>query len=122
MHIEKAKRFLSAARICYERELYDSCVNRCYYAIYRTAILALEREGFRRPSWNHGVLIRKFREELVQNRRLYSRDMVERIEACYGQRLIADYGDNFVEKKMAERMMECTEAFIEQVERRVENG
>ena len=89
--MEKARRFLGAAQWCYENGFYDSCVSRCYYAVYRAAIAALEKEGFRRPSWNHGILVVKFRKELIDKRGTYAsefQDVFERtLRAESGRRL-----------------------------------
>ena len=114
--LEKAKRFLGAARCCYEHGFYDSCASRCYYAVYRAAMVALENAGFRRPHWNHGTLKRKFAEELVRKRELYEEKMNEHLNVCYEQRVIADYTDTWVSSKKAGDVMKRAAEVIERIE------
>ena len=115
MHLKKARRFLGAAQCCYENGFYDSCVSRCYYAVYRAAIAALEKEGFRRPSWNHGILVVKFRKELIDKRGTYPSEFQDILREPYRRRVIADYKDAYVLGDLAEDSINRSACFVEEV-------
>ena len=122
MPLEKAKRFLGAAECCSERGFYDSCASRCYYAVYRAAIVALEDAGFGRPHWNHGTLKRMFDREWIEKREQFSMEHSNLLRACYDQRVIADYKDEHVAEETVERLIPQGLTFIEAVEEVISNG
>lgn len=69
--MRKAKLFIQAANICHQQKHYDSAASRCYYAVYRAAIAALQANGYLRKSWNHGTLQRMFNEKLIEEKKEY---------------------------------------------------
>ena len=120
--MEKAKRFVGAAKCCSERGFYDSCASRCYYAVYRAAIAALEDEGFGRPHWNHGTLKRVFDRELIGRRGRFSVEHSDILSNCYYQRVIADYKGEHIAEEIAERLIPQVLSFIEAVEEVISHG
>jgi len=58
MDVERVQASLHAAELCLAHGLWDSAVNRAYFALFQAAICALERRGMRRREWTHkGVLV-----------------------------------------------------------------
>ena len=51
--IQKADKFLGTAKICLDNGDYDTCVSRCYYAIFHAAIYALDSIGVSQDRWSH---------------------------------------------------------------------
>ncbi|OQX02032.1 MAG: hypothetical protein BWK80_58755 [Desulfobacteraceae bacterium IS3] len=43
--LDKAKNNLAVARLCYEKEFYDACANRAYFATFQAAVAALTESG-----------------------------------------------------------------------------
>ena len=120
--MEKARRFLGAAQCCYENGFCDSCVSRCYYAVYRAAIAALEKEGFRRPSWNHGSLMVKFRRQLIDKRGSYASEFQDILRDTYRRRVIADYKEAYVPKNLAQDSVNRSACFVEEISKRLKGG
>jgi uncharacterized protein (UPF0332 family) len=74
-YLEKAESSLAGARICWEKKSFDSCVSRCYYAVFQGAIAALLKLTDFRPSgeeWSHKTTQAEFNRRLVIRRKVFS--------------------------------------------------
>lgn len=92
-----AKSSLQAARSCLERGEYRSAVSRAYYASFQIVTYRLRQvEGLvpraRREAWGHEQTPGLAAERLRESIGLWTiKDIRRRLEACYRQRLDADY-------------------------------
>src|SRR5215213_4710959 len=72
----KATESLLAAESEYVNGRYNSCANRCYYACFQAAIMALLREGIRpRGQWSHEFVHAQFVGVLINQRKRYDSDL-----------------------------------------------
>lgn len=120
--MRKAKLFIQAAEICHQQGHYDSAASRCYYAVYRAAIAALQADGYLRRSWNHGTLQRMFNEKLIEEKEEYPDQFEMHLRTCYEQRVIADYREDSVDKKTSEELLSYASEFIEKVQEVLNSG
>jgi uncharacterized protein (UPF0332 family) len=81
--LDKAERIYRAAELCFRAGLYESCISRSYYAMFWTAISALENSGYPAgQEWSHGGLSGTFGKHLVQTRKLYPASYGRRLNEC----------------------------------------
>jgi len=64
---------LKAADLCLREGLVNSAANRAYYAMFQSAQIALEAEGFARTEWSHRGLHSSFNQQLIQTKEGLSR-------------------------------------------------
>lgn len=117
--LEKAKEALTASEICFEKELFNSCVSRAYYSIFWTAIAALEYHGFARKTWSHQGLANTFFLELIKKTNIFDKRYNSIISLVYAARLEADYKEIHISQKKTERILRDTKEFLNTVEKRL---
>jgi uncharacterized protein (UPF0332 family) len=122
VELVKAEESLTAAQLCLRERLYNSAVNRAYYAMFQSAQVALERAGISRVEWSHGALQATFVSELIRRRKLYPASMANRLIRILELRLIADYRDRLVSAIEATRAVESAEPFVARVRERTQHG
>lgn len=87
--IEKAEKFLNTA----ERDLnagdHDSCVSRCYYAMFFMAEVVLLTKGLKASS--HKGVISMFGKHFVKTA-IFDRELGKALNDAYDKRVIGDYG------------------------------
>jgi hypothetical protein len=64
MDLVRAQGSLRAAHLCLEQRLFDSAVNRAYFAMFQAAIATLEEQGTKRTEWTHKG-VHKLQETLL---------------------------------------------------------
>ena len=69
--LKKAKDNLRAARICFENDLYDACVNHAYYAALQAVVSALSAKGVRREKIDHKWVQAEFSGKLIHRQKVY---------------------------------------------------
>ncbi len=108
--IEKAEKFLSTAKQALNTEDYDSCVSRCYYAMFFVAEAALLTKGLSASS--HKGVISLFGEHFIKAR-ILERNLGKALNDAYDTRLVGDYGVGFtVSKEQAQDLLETAEDFV----------
>lgn len=114
MYIEKARESLRSAQICFDDRLYNSTVNRAYYAMFQAAIVALERIGVRPKGkeWSHEGVQAAFAEELTRRRKIYPRYMVRDLLDVLSIRNQADYKERNVSKQDASDSLDAAQHFV----------
>lgn len=115
----KALESLKAARILLEAECYDSCISRCYYAMFQMAVAALEKLGIRPPKegeYGHAWVQAAVAQELIRSRGLLPGKMASFLPDVLKIREEADYEPIMVGKKRARRTLRRTTEFIEQLQ------
>ena len=116
MDFSKAKESLDASELCLGAGLYNACANRAYYAMFQSAVAALERQGFQRNTWSHPGLQRTFTQELVHRRKLCPNQFSTYLHKGLYWRNMADYSDTDISKKRAEQLLNWARNFVSKIE------
>lgn len=70
-YLSKANESLATAEDCFESGRYNSCANRCYYAMFQAVVAALIRLGVAPPGeWTHKYVGASVGEHLIKRRKL----------------------------------------------------
>lgn len=111
--IKKSEKFLETARLTFDSGDYDSCVSRCYYAMFFMAEAVLFTKGIKASS--HKGVISLFGEHFVKTG-IFDRELGKALSEAYDMRLNGDYGVGFaVEKKEAEEMLKTSQDFTKEL-------
>ena len=108
--IKKAEKFLSTAEYIFSRGDYDSCVSRCYYAMFFITEAVLLTENLSASS--HKGVISLFGEHFIK-KDIFDREMGKFLNEAYDKRLIGDYGVGFIiSEEEAKEILRKTKSFI----------
>jgi len=111
--IKKAEKFLDTAEHALNTEDYDSCVSRCYYAMFFVAEAVTLTEGLSASS--HKGVISLFGEHFVKTG-IFERELGKALNDAYDKRLIGDYGVGFtVTREEAKDLLETAQNFIQEI-------
>lgn len=111
--IEKAEKFLSTAGQVLRTEDYDSCVSRCYYAMFFMAEAALLTKNLSASS--HKGVMSLFGEHFVKTG-VFERNVGRSLNDAYDKRLVGDYGIGFaVTKEQAQDLLEAAQDFVQRL-------
>lgn len=122
--LNKSREFIQAANLCLQNGLYNSAVNRCYYAMLRAARAALASYGHYRP-WRdanlrpvetHEEVINSFAQVIVEEQRLLPDKYSTVLRKVFRQRLLADYADDELEEKSAREVISIAQEFVDKIE------
>lgn len=91
--IKKAEKFLKTAELVLDSGDYDSCVSRCYYAMFFMAEAALLTKSLRAST--HKGVISLFGEHFVKAG-IFEREIGKSLTEVHDKRLVGDYGVGFV--------------------------
>ena len=91
--IQKARRFLKSAELLLADGDFDSCVSRCYYAMFFMAEAALLTKGFRASS--HKGVISLFGEQFIKSK-LLREEIGKVLRRAYDSRQKGDYTTGFI--------------------------
>ncbi len=118
MLIEKAQESLHAAELCYNEKLYNSTANRAYYAMFQAAVVALSHLGIQPNSeqWSHENLQATFVRELIHQRKLLPRHIARYLQDGLRLRLKADYKEETLSAKQAQKIMRWSREFMQLIE------
>jgi len=109
--IEKADKFLKTAEQALNIGDYDSCVSRCYYAMFFMAEAALLTKNLSASS--HKGVISLFGEHFIKAG-IFDRGLGKTLNDAYDKRLIGDYGIGFiVTEGEARDTLETAENFVQ---------
>jgi uncharacterized protein (UPF0332 family) len=108
--INKAEKFMNTAEQALGIEDYDSCVSRCYYAMFFMVEAALLTKGI--TAYSHKSVINKFGEHFIKTK-ILERELGKALNDAYDKRLIGDYGVGFtVTKEQAKSLFETAQDFV----------
>ena len=111
--IAKAEKFISTAENTLNTGDYDSCVSRCYYAMFFMAEAVLLTKSLTASS--HKGVISLFGEHFVKTG-TFGRDLGKALNDAYDRRLVGDYGVGFtVTKEEAEDLLETARNFVQKL-------
>jgi uncharacterized protein (UPF0332 family) len=109
----KAEKFLSTAEQALDTGDYDSCVSRCYYAMFFTAEAALLTKNVTASS--HKGVISLFGEHFVKTN-ILERNLGKALNDAYDKRLVGDYGVGFtVTEGQAKDLLNTARDFVEKL-------
>jgi len=118
--IEKARRFLRTAELASNDGDYDSCVSRCYYAMFFMAEAVLLSKGLKASS--HKGVISLFGKHFVKTG-VFKKDLGKSLNDAYDTRQTGDYGVGFtVTDEEAKSMLETAKNFVHEVISYLERG
>lgn len=110
---EKAKRFLRTAKTAFELGDFDSCVSRCYYAMFFVAEAALLTKGLSASS--HKGVLSMFSQYFVRTG-VFPREMGRLLNDAYDKRIVGDYGIGVLfETEEVEQLLTDACAFVQTV-------
>jgi len=119
LFLEKALESLAGADSEYANDRYNNCANRCYYACFQAAIVALSRAGIRprgaSGEWGHAFVPAQFDGELINRRKLYPSELRGTLNRTYKLRSKADYEAVVVTQTEASRALRRTRGFVDAV-------
>jgi len=111
--IEKAEKFLCTAEQALNIGDYDSCVSRCYYAMFFVAEVALLTKNLSASS--HKGVISLFGEHFVKTK-IFDRNLGKALNDAYDKRLVGDYGVGFtVTEQQAKDSLETARDFVQKL-------
>jgi len=111
--IEKAEKFLSTAENALNTGDYDSCVSRCYYAMFFMAEAVLLTKSL--TSSSHKGVISLFGEHFVKTK-ILERNLGKALNDAYDKRLVGDYGIGFtVTEQQAGDLLETAQDFVQKL-------
>lgn len=118
--LDKALESLAGAESELVNGRYNNCANRCYYACFQAAIVALQHAGIRprRDQWSHGFVPAQFNGELIYRRKLYPTELRSVLERNFALRQKADYHEDVVTYTEANRALGRTRSFIQAIQER----
>jgi len=90
--IDKAEKFLRTAEHSLDIKDYDSCVSRCYYAMFFMAEAVLLTKGL--SAYSHKGVISLFGEHFVKTE-IFDRNLGKALNDAFDKRLVGDYGVGF---------------------------
>lgn len=114
-YLEKAQSSYAGARACLERGAFDSCVSRCYYAVFQGAIAALIKLTDFRPQggeWSHKTTQAEFNRRLVMRRKVFSGQIGKTLLTLIEWRHRADYSPTSAGSRLARTSTALAEAFL----------
>jgi uncharacterized protein (UPF0332 family) len=108
--INKAEKFLRTAEHALNIKDYDSCVSRCYYAMFFMAESVLLTKGL--SAYSHKGVISSFGEHFVKTG-IFERNLGKALSDAFDKRLIGDYGIGFtVTEEETEEMLKIAKSFV----------
>lgn len=110
--LNKAKDNLRAARICFENDLYDACVNRAYYAALQAVVSALSAKGVRREKIDHKWVQAEFSGKLIHRQKVYPSKLKSYLSDMQALRDQADYKSENVSRQDAAQQLRKSEEML----------
>ena len=113
--IRKAKRFLRSAELLFMDGDYDSCVSRCYYAMFFMAEAAIFTKGITAKS--HKGIISLFGENFIKTG-IFKEYIGKYLREIFESRQIGDYSASIaITEEEAREALEKARKFVSTVEK-----
>jgi len=119
-YVEKSHESLKSARILFEAECFNSCINRLYYAMFQMAVAILIKFGIKSPKeseYGHAWVQAALAKELIYRRKLIPGKFSSYLPSMMELRREADYKETSLSKKRTERGLKHGMEFIQILER-----
>jgi uncharacterized protein (UPF0332 family) len=118
--LKKSEESLNAAKSCFQREYYNSCVNRSYYAMFQSAVSLLFKAGFRPKSEKigHDWVQAEFSKAFVSGNKRFShfKGLLNLVQEW---RDAADYSDEEISEKRAKRNLDKAIVFVGEISKEI---
>lgn len=112
---EKAERFLRTAELSFDDGDYDSCVSRCYYAMFFMAEALLLAKDI--TASTHKGVIALFGEHYITTG-IIEKELGKSLRRAYDLRQKGDYSTGFMVKETeAKEILEQAKDFISKIEK-----
>lgn len=109
--IEKTEKFLITAEQALKVEDYDSCVSRCYYAMFFMAEAALLTKDLSASS--HKGVINLFGQYFIKTK-IFDKSLGRSLNDAYDMRLVGDYGIGFaISESVAKNLLKTARNFVD---------
>ena len=118
--LRKSEESLNAATVCFEKEYYNSCVNRAYYGMFQIAAAILFKSGHRPKSKKigHDWVQAEFSRLFILRKKRFPH-LKGFLNLAQEARDIADYSAEKISRKRAKRILDKAEIFIGQIRKEV---
>ena len=111
--IAKAEKFIRTAENALNTGDYDSCVSRCYYAMFFMSEATLLTKSLSASS--HKGVISLFGEHFVKTE-VFERNLGKALNDAYDKRLVGDYGVGFtITEQQAKDLLETARNFVQKL-------
>lgn len=114
--LSRANEFLYCADFALQNDYFNACAICSYAALFWAARAALAHEGLTQESWEHGELRSKFREELINKRKLYPNNFSAWLSNAFDLRNSAQYSLATPRVKKVRRMVNHAKQFLQKTE------
>ena len=116
VYLAKGRKSLHTARSAHKQGDFDSCASRSYYAVCQVEIASLVKlTEFRQDRWGHDRVQEEFNRRLIRSRKLFSASLRFIHNDLIGRRHIADYTDQHISTKTAERCLRHASRMVETI-------
>ena len=116
VYLTKGRKSLRTAQSAYEQGDFDSCASRSYYAVFQVEIASLLKlTEFRQDRWGHERVQQEFNRRLIRSRKLFSVSLRFIHNDLIGRRHLADYTDQHISAKTAERCLRHATRMVETI-------
>ena len=106
VYLAKARNNLRTAQSAYDQGDFDSCASRAYFAVFQVEVAALIKlTEFRQDRWGHDRVQEEFNRRLIRSRKLFPSALRFIHNDLIGRRYIADYKDQHISARTAERCL-----------------
>ena len=123
VYLTKGRKSLRTAQSAYEQGDFDSCASRSYYAVFQVEIASLLKlTEFRQDRWGHERVQQEFNRRLIRSRKLFSVSLRFIHNDLIGRRHLADYTDQHISAKTAERCLRHATRMVETIARVLETS
>jgi uncharacterized protein (UPF0332 family) len=121
VYLSKARNSLRTAQSAYEQGDFDSCASRAYFAVLQAEIAALIKlTEFRQEQWRHERVQAEFNQRLIQARKVFPASLRSTHDDLIGRRHTADYTDQLISARTAERCLRKGAEMFTTIERVLE--
>ncbi len=111
--VRKAEKFVDTAKMLLDYGDYDSCVSRCYYAMFFLVEAVLMTKGLRPTS--HKGAITLFGQHFVKLG-VFDRELGKVLTEAYDKRLLGDYAVGIsISREEAEDLLARCERFLDEL-------
>jgi uncharacterized protein (UPF0332 family) len=121
VYVAKSRESLAGAESEFANGRYNNSANRCYYACFQAAIVALIQAGVKSQNpqglWGHDFVQATFNGVLIYRRKLYPASFRTTLERSYLLRQTADYENIHVAGTPMERILRQVRLFVETITR-----
>jgi uncharacterized protein (UPF0332 family) len=116
---QSAEESLRTAESEFANGRYNSCANRCYYACFQAAIVALLREGIQpHGQWSHAFVQGQLVGILINKRKRYNPELRRVLADNQSLRDKADYRPELVTATQAGRALRRSRTFVTAIRQR----